>query len=182
MIHPLPYQDQKPLGAADFYFAINATFRFIRKTLGEEALKTYWSDLGRTYMAPVTQQWKQGGLSAIAEYWQAFFAAEPGAEVEVNIVERGKGPSSQMSLGVDSKRLAVILEVRTCPAIRHLRGNGRDIDPGFCQHCYYVSEAAALPAGFTVRVQGGNGSCRQTFLPLEEAEYSQDLHDIQEAS
>lgn len=182
MIQPLPYRDQKPVGAADFYFAINATFRFIRKTLGEDSLKTYWIDLGRTYMAPVTQRWKQGGLSGIAEYWQAFFAAEPGAEVEVSIAEPEQGPSSRMSRPMDSKRLAVFLEVRTCPVIQHLRANGRVIDPGFCQHCYYVSEAAAQPAGFTVRVQGGNGSCRQTFLPCEEAEAPQNLHDILEAS
>jgi len=40
---PLAYTDSKPQGAADFYFAINATFRFIRRTLGEEALRAYWS-------------------------------------------------------------------------------------------------------------------------------------------
>ncbi len=39
MIHPLPYRDSKATGAADFYFAINATFRFIRETLGTEALQ-----------------------------------------------------------------------------------------------------------------------------------------------
>lgn len=28
MMHPLPYHDTKPVGAADFYFGINAAFRF----------------------------------------------------------------------------------------------------------------------------------------------------------
>ena len=32
---PLPFTDTKPTGAADFYFAINATFRFIQKRLGQ---------------------------------------------------------------------------------------------------------------------------------------------------
>ena len=31
----LPYSDSKPIGAADFYFAINATFRFIEVKLME---------------------------------------------------------------------------------------------------------------------------------------------------
>ena len=34
MSFQLPYQDTKPQGAADFYFAINATFRFIHARLG----------------------------------------------------------------------------------------------------------------------------------------------------
>ena len=32
--NPLPYTDTKPVGAADFYFAINATFRFVLNKLG----------------------------------------------------------------------------------------------------------------------------------------------------
>jgi len=51
---------------------INATFRFIRKTLGDEALIAYWQDLGREYMDPVSQRWNAGGLPAVAEYWRAF--------------------------------------------------------------------------------------------------------------
>jgi hypothetical protein len=57
----------------------------------------------------------------------------------------------------------VVIDVRDCPAIRHLRQHGRAIVPCFCQHCYYVSEAIAAPAGYAVRIEGGNGSCRQVF-------------------
>ncbi len=78
-ISPLPYRDTKPVGAADFYFAINATFRFILRRFGVEYLHRYWTDLGTQYYAPLTADWKQRGLSGIAAYWRAFFAAEPGA-------------------------------------------------------------------------------------------------------
>ena len=56
----LPYSDTKPVGAADFYFAINATFQFIRRSLGAAALEEYWSDLGRWYFRPVLfrRKWK----------------------------------------------------------------------------------------------------------------------------
>jgi hypothetical protein len=165
MTNPLPYHDTKPVGAADFYFAINATFRFIRETLGAGALTAYWQDLGREYMDPVSQRWKAGGLPAVAEYWRAFFAAEPGAEVEVH-----------------EEKDRVILDVQTCPAIRHLRAGNRTIDSGFCQHCYYVSEAAAEKAGLTVRVKGGNGQCLQTFFPREAADGPQKMEDIEKAS
>lgn len=162
---PLPYIDTKPVGAADFYFAINATFRFVLGKLGIEGLRQYWTDLGAKYFAPVTAQWRTGGLPALAGYWRAFFAAEPGSEVKVSETEE-----------------SVTLDVKVCPAIKHLREHGREIVPCFCQHCYFISEAMAAPAGFTVRIEGGNGSCRQKFLPRESAPAPQDIAQISEAA
>ena len=162
---PLPFTDTKPIGAADFYFAINATFRFIQKRLGKEGLRKYWSDLGTHYFAPVSAKWSVGGTSAIAAHWRAFFAAEPGAEAEV-------------SESAD----AIIVDVKVCPAIKHLREHGREITPCFCQHCYFINEAIAGPAGFTARVTGGNGSCRQSFHRLGTQVPAQDLAQIKEVS
>ena len=163
--NPLPYTDTKPVGAADFYFAINATFRFVLGKLGIEGLRRYWTDLGSRYFAPVTARWQSGGLSAVASYWRAFFAAEPGAEVEVTALAD-----------------EVHLDVRTCPMIKHLRAHDREIVPCFCQHCYFVSEAIAAPAGMTVRIAGGNGACTQRFIKQSRNEPAQRLEDITEAS
>ena len=80
---PLPYTDTKPVGAADFYAAINATFRFILERTGLEGLRRYWTELGRGYYAPVSERWRAGGLPAVAAHWRAFFAAEPAAKVAV---------------------------------------------------------------------------------------------------
>lgn len=162
---PLPYTDTKPHGHADFYFATNATFRFIINHLGYEKLKQYWADIGTSYYKPVSDNWKRGGLSAVADYWRAFFTAEPGADVEVTT------PGDEVQL-----------EVRTCPIIKHLRDNGREIVPCFCQHCYFVSEAMSAPAGMTVRIAGGNGSCTQRFVLQTGNEPAQRLADIKEAT
>ena len=164
-VHPLPYTDTKPVGAADFYFAINATFRFILNKSGSEGLRRYWTDLGARYFAPVTARWSAGDLPAVADYWRAFFAAEPGADVEVSADD-----------------VSVTVNVRVCPAIAHLRKGGREIVPCFCQHCYFIGEAMAAPARLTVRVEGGNGSCRQTFLRRNAAPTPQDLASIKEAT
>jgi len=163
--NPLPYTDAKPVGAADFYFGINATFRFVLKKFGPDGLRRYWTDLGTRYFAPVAERWNVGGMPAVAEYWRAFFAAEPGAEVEVR-----QSPDE------------VTLDVKVCPAIKHLRAHDREIAPCFCQHCYFIGEAMAAPAGLTVRVEGGNGSCRQTFFRRNSASAPQDLARIKEAS
>ncbi|HEY2574016.1 MAG TPA: hypothetical protein VGH65_08100 [Verrucomicrobiaceae bacterium] len=163
--NPLPYTDTKPVGAADFYFAINATFRFILRRRGIEGLRRYWRELGSNYYRPVSEQWKQGGLSAVAEYWKKFFEAEPGAVVEVT-----------------SKNDEVRLDVITCPAIKHLRDHGREIVPCFCQHCHFVSEAMAAPAGLTVRIKGGNGSCVQRFIKRDANVDPQNLEEIASVS
>lgn len=162
---PLPYTDTKPVGASDFYFAVNATFRFILNKLGVDGLHQYWTDLGSRYFAPVSARWKSGGLPAIAAHWRAFFAAEPGAEVDV-----------------EESAECVTLHVRVCPAIQHLRSHRREILPCFCQHCYYINEAMASAAGFTGRVEGGNGSCTQTFYPAGSPVPAQDLTQIKEAA
>ena len=162
---PLPYTDTKDVGAADFYLAVNSTFRFIERKRGLEGLREYWTGLGARYFAPVTKTWQQGGLKQVARYWRAFFAAEPGAEVEVIEDEN-----------------SVTLEVKVCPAIALLREQRREIVPCFCQHCYFVNEAMARPAGLTARVEGGNGSCRQVFLRREAADAGQDLTRIKEAA
>jgi len=163
--NPLPYTDAKPVGAADFYFAINATFRFVLEKFGTEGLREYWTALGKNYFSPVSQLWKTGGLNAVADYWKAFFAAEPGAEVEVL-----------------STKNSITLDVKTCPAIKHLRDNQREIVPCFCQHCYFVSEAMAQSAGLTVRVEGGNGTCRQIFSRREPNIPPQDFSRIKKAT
>lgn len=161
--HALPYTDTKPVGAADFYFAINATFRFIHEKFGDTGLREYWTDLGARYFAPVTERWKQGGLPAVAEYWRAFFDAEPGADVAVHLA-----PES------------VTLDVRVCPAIAHLRAHRREIVPSFCLHCLHVGDAMAAPAGLTVRIEGGAGACRQHFTHRNIRAQAQDPAAIRE--
>lgn len=160
----LPYHDTKPVGAADFYFAINATFRFIKTKLGDTGLRRYWTQLGTDYMKPVSIYWRAHGLPGIAQYWRDFFDAEPGGDVDVV-----------------TKNDHVMLDVKVCPAIKHLREHGREIVPEFCQHCYFVSEAAAQKAGYTMRVHGGNGSCIQKFYPAGTEIEPQNLEDIAEA-
>jgi hypothetical protein len=162
--NPLPYTDTKPQGAADFYLAIQATFRFILAKFGIEGLHRYWTDLGTQYFAPVSDRWKQGGLPAVANYWRAFFAAEPGAKVEIHELAD-----------------CVSLDVQVCPAIKHLREHDREMLACYCQHCYFITEAIAAPAGLTVRVEGGNGVCRQRFFPRQSGEPAQNIEAILEA-
>jgi hypothetical protein len=137
------------MSAPDFYFAVNSIFRHIHDQYGRQSLVEYWRGLGREYYQRRAERWRAGGPEALAADWREYFAAEPQAEVEVAVVDGN-----------------VELEVKVCPAIKHLRDQGREIVPYFCDHCDHVSGAMAEAAGYAFQRQGGAGSCRQRFVRL----------------
>jgi hypothetical protein len=144
------------MSAPDFYFVVNAIFRHIRDEHGKAALVEYWRCLGREYYRQRCRQWHDGGPEAIVADWREYFAREPQAEVEASVVGDG-----------------VLLDVRVCPAIKHLRDHGRDIVPYYCEHCDHICAAMAEESGYAFERTGGMGECRQRFTrlpsPLEEA-------------
>ena len=135
------------MAAPDFYFAVNAMFRHLHDRYGKAALVRYWRDLGRGYYRRRWESWSSTEI--VATDWQNYFGKEPGADVSVTVVGD-----------------AVELDVRVCPAIKHLRDNGRDIVPYFCEHCDHVCGAMAEAAGFCFERTGGMGSCHQRFVQL----------------
>lgn len=135
------------MSAPDFYFAIHAMFRHLHDCYGKEALVDYWQCLGREFYARRSQRWNEGGPEAIAADWREYFALEPQAEIELT-----------------TSREEVLLDVKVCPAIKHLRDCGRDIVPYFCEHCDYVCGAMAEAAGYDFHRSGGMGTCQQRFL------------------
>lgn len=138
------------MAAPDFYYAVNATFRFLHDTYGEEALIAYWEAMGEEHFSELSQRFHAGGLEAVETYWRGFFAEEPGGEVEVTRT------GTQVNIAVSH-----------CPAIHHLRSNGRDIMPLYCRHCHHVSSVIARKAGLGFELEGGGGSCHQAFFEKE---------------
>jgi hypothetical protein len=135
------------MSAPDFYFAVNAMFRHLHDHFGKETLIDYWRRLGREYYRCRIERWKEGGAEAIAADWRAYFAEEPQAEVDVTVAGE-----------------TVELDIKVCPAIKHLRDQGRDIVPYFCEHCDHVCGAMAEAAGYVFRREGGGGACHQWFI------------------
>lgn len=136
------------MSAPDFYFAVNAIFRHLHDQYGKAALIEYWRSLGREYYSQRCRRWREGGPEAIAADWREYFAQEPQAEVEAG-VQGG----------------VVLLDVRVCPAIKHLRDHGRDIVPYYCEHCDHICGAMAEETGYAFERTGGMGACRQRFIP-----------------
>ena len=137
------------MAAPDFYFAVNAMFRYLHDRYGYSALIDYWQSLGLEYYHQRWERWRAGGLQVIASDWQAYFKQEPGAAVAVST----QGDS-------------VELDIQTCPAIKHLRDSGREIVPYFCEHCDNTCGAMTEAAGFSFERTGGMGSCKQRFMRI----------------
>lgn len=138
------------MSAPDFYFAVNAMFRYLNDRYGKEVLEDYWRSLGREYYALRTEKWREGGLDTVAEDWREYFSHEPGARVDVRKPDEN----------------TVELDIRVCPAIKHLRDHQREIVPYFCEHCDHVCGAMAQSAGMRFERTGGMGSCNQRFVKL----------------
>ena len=66
-------------------------------------------------------------------------------------------------MDVSVKEDEVVLDVKVCPAIKHLRDHGRDIVPYYCEHCDHTCGAMAEEAGYTFERTGGMGACQQHF-------------------
>jgi hypothetical protein len=138
------------MSAGDFYYAINATFRFIHDSWGKEALIDYWTSMAQEYHADVADGFQKGGLEAVEVYWSDYFADEPGGDVTVSLTEKG-----------------VEIDVRDCPAIRWLKNGEREIVPYYCEHCHYVSTAIVEQADMAFKLEGGGGTCHQLFSRKE---------------
>ncbi len=141
------------MAAPDFYFCINATARHIRDHYGKDGLVAYWRSLAREYYRRRIDVWRAGGLQAVADDWRTYFAKEPNASVDVTV-----------------KDDAVELDVKVCPAIKHLREHSRDIVLYFCEHCDQMCGEMAEFAGFIFRREGFDGACRQWFIRDDRCE------------
>ncbi|QDS99295.1 hypothetical protein [Adhaeretor mobilis] len=141
------------MSAPDFYFAVNATARHINDAYGMESLIDYWRSLGEEFYQKRCEKWRTGGLAEIAEDWRQYFLQEPGAVVETSVDES-----------------AARLDIRVCPAIKHLRDSGREIVPYYCEHCDHTCGSMAETAGYRFSRTGGMGACQQVFTKAEDSE------------
>jgi hypothetical protein len=137
------------MSAPDFYFAVSAIFRHIHDRHGKAVLVDYWRQLGREHYASRWRAWRQDGLAAIASDWRSYFDQEPGGEAHITTHDD-----------------RVTLDIRTCPAIAHLRRNHRHIPAYFCEHCDFINSAMGEQSGHRFIRQGGMGSCTQHFVTL----------------
>lgn len=109
----------------DFHGAISCAFQFLEDRYGKEILTKFLKRVGKNCYKNLINDINKNGLLALEKYWKRIFTLEEG-EFEINLNE-------------DS----IILEVKRCPALSHLKEAGYHIYNDFCLQTVVINSAIA---------------------------------------
>ena len=131
----------------DFHGALCYSIKYLDENYSPDATKQYLQQVAKTCFAPLTKQLKKEGLTALEKHLQEIFDAEDG---DFNLSFQGK---------------TLVLTVRKCPAITHLKKTNQLFTDRYCQTSVTVNETICAEAGFrcSCEYQGGKGRCVQKF-------------------
>lgn len=130
----------------DFHGTTNTTIDYIARNYGEDALGEILTCTGKDVYKSIHEKLMHGDASELAEHLEYFYKRE-GADFELAVTE-------------DS----IILTVRQCPAIAHLRKLGMGVSPLFCLSTTVVNEALCQGTPWrTETVKTSDCSCVQRF-------------------
>ncbi len=131
----------------DFHGALSFGLQFLEEHYGEEGRSEFLRELAGTVYKPLADKLRNTGLSALQEHWEMLFALE------------GGGAECSYEGGT------LVLTVKQCPAIHHMRRQGYAIAPHFCDHTGIVNEAVCQAAGYasSVEYDQERGCCVQRF-------------------
>jgi hypothetical protein len=131
----------------DFHGALCYSIQYLDERYGEEATKAYLTQVGETFFAPLSEALKRDGLSALEKHWQQIFSLEEG------------------SISLEYEGDVLVLKVKECPAITHLRSRGQLYTDRYCETTVVVNEAVCRGAGYacSCTYEPGQGQCVQRF-------------------
>jgi len=136
----------------DFHGALSCCLEYIYKKYGEKELDMCLRQIARNVYKPLIESLKSRGLAALEEHWRRIFTIEGG----------------DFDLHYDGDVL--VLNVKKCPAIWHMRERGYRIFEKFCEHCRIVNDEICKAAGYNSSVDYDQdaGSCTQKFWRRRE--------------
>ncbi len=131
----------------DFHGALSYGLQFLEENYGKEGLQAFLSGLASTVYKSLCEDLRIRGLDALCDHWKTVFDLE-GGDYEMHMED-----------GI------LVLTVKRCPAITHMRENGYTIADHFCEHTRIVNEAVCTTAGYasSVDYDQSAGSCVQRF-------------------
>jgi len=135
----------------DFHGALSFALQFLSDRYGRGEMEEYLRQVAREVYGPLRERLKKEGLKALEEHWRKVFTLE-GAE-------EGK----DFTLSYEDGTL--VLRVRRCPAVHHIKERGYKLAEDFCESTRIVNEGICRPAGYdcSVEYDRGAGRCVQRF-------------------
>ena len=132
----------------DFHAALSAGLDYLAEHHGQQAVRDYLRRFALTFYAPLREQLKKRGLVALKEHFEKIYEIEGG------------------DIGIEFSDDEMILRVRACPAVTHMRGHGYKVSPLFCETTKTVNEALCEDSEFAaelVEYDGQAGKSVQRF-------------------
>ena len=136
----------------DFHGALCYAIKYLDENFGAKGTRRYLQQLGETYFAPLSEAMKTRGLAALEDHWRKVFTLEGG----------------KFELRYDGDVL--VLTVRECPGVAHLKRIGKFYTPRFCETTVTVNETICRRAGYecSCEYESGAGRCVQRFWKPRE--------------
>lgn len=134
----------------DFHGALSCAFQFLEERYGKRILEEFLERVGRNCYISLISKIKADGFLALEDYWKRIFTLEDG-DFEI---ERGED--------------LIILRVKRCPAITHLRRVGYPIYKDFCIQTRIINGIVANETGLGYSVESNQEEayCIQKFWRL----------------
>jgi hypothetical protein len=134
----------------DFHGALCYAIKYLDETLGPIATEEYLRQVGKSVFKPLITQLRQEGLAALEKQWNRVFSLEGG---EFHMGREGE---------------VLVLRVRRCPAIEHLKRTNQLFTHRFCMSTVVVNRTVCSEAGYSCscKYESGAGACIQKFWKI----------------
>lgn len=128
----------------DFHGSMNAAVEYVGSRYGREGLRQVFKNTAQRVYRSIYEKLKTGDWSELVEHWRYFMTRE-GADYTLEVSERN-----------------VVLTVKVCPAVAHLRKLGLKPSAFFCDQTVLLNDAWCEGTPFeAVTELTGEGSCVQ---------------------
>ena len=128
----------------DFHGAVNATAEYISSKYGADALHGIFFAAGHDVYKDIREHLQNGDSSELVNFWKYFFDREKG-DYEIR-EENGQ----------------IILIVKSCPAVRHVKKLGLKLSPEFCSQTIFVNKGMTDGTPYEIETtKTGECSCIQ---------------------
>ena len=131
----------------DFHGCLSCGLKFLAENYGRAEVEAYLRRVARNVYSPLIESLRRQGLSALRNHWDNIMALE-GADFDLSL-ENG----------------VLVLEVRRCPAIHHMKAHDYEVCEHFCESTRIVNDEVCRQAGYasSTEYDQEDGRCVQRF-------------------
>ena len=154
----LMYEDQRSSSGKsgvhkDFHGILSYCIQHIYEKYGEQEMVECLRQVARNVYGPLTKALRKDGLSALERHWRNIFTIE----------------EADFELYYEDDML--VLNIRKCPAIGHMKSRGYKIFKEYCEHTRIANEEICRLAGYacSVAYNQERGCCLQRFWKEKQA-------------